>query len=190
MILLNRGWEKTGPAHSSPLYYFLTFLVISQSLGLTYSWTVSEHSWLSCPKEKFKFWKHLANCMFLLNSGMGKDWAGPFFLPLYWVLTFQFICQSIYCLVFRFMWLFDCIWTILNDLFQRDIKFLNQQVNWYFYIVGWGKTWPAHSFPPPKCWDLSIYHLDFWIKLFFCCIWTLLSYTKQRIKFSNQQVHS
>ena len=92
-------------------------------------------------------------------------------------------------LVFRFMLLFDCIWTILNDLFQREIKFLNQQVNWYFYFVGWGKTGPAHSFPPPKCWDLSIYTLDFWIMLFFCCIWTLLTYTKQRIKYSNQQVY-
>ena len=90
---------------------------------------------------------------------------------------------SIYCLVFRFMLLFDCIWTILNDLFQREIKFLNQKVNLYFYIVGWGKTGSAHSFPPPKCWDLSIYPLDFWIMLFFCCIWTLLTYTKQRIKF-------
>ena len=45
------------------------------------------------------------------------------------------------------MLLFDCIWTILNDLFQREIKFLNQQVNWYVYIVGLGKTWRAHSFP-------------------------------------------
>ena len=25
--------------------------------------------------------KHLAYCMFLLNSGVGKDWAGPFFPP-------------------------------------------------------------------------------------------------------------
>ena len=45
------------------------------------------------------------------------------------------------------MLLFDCILTILNDLFQRKIMFLNQQINWYFYIVGWGKTEPAHSFP-------------------------------------------
>ena len=34
------------------------------------------------------------------------------------------------------MLLFDCIWTILNDLFQREIKFLNQQVNWYFEKLG------------------------------------------------------
>ena len=38
--------------------------------------------------------------------------------------------------------------------------------------------------PGRKCSDLSIYHLDFWIMLFFCCMWTLLTYTKQRIKFS------
>ena len=68
------------------------------------------------------------------------------------------------------MLLCDCIWNILNDLFQREIKFSNQQVNWYFYIVGWGKTGPAHSFPPPKCWDLSIYPLDFWIMLFFFAV--------------------
>ena len=47
------------------------------------------------------------------------------------------------------MLLFDCIWTILNDLFQREIKFLNQKVKWYFYIMGWGKTGLAHSSPPP-----------------------------------------
>ena len=45
------------------------------------------------------------------------------------------------------MLLFDCIWTILNDLFQREIEFLNQQVNWYFYIVVWGKTGASHFFP-------------------------------------------
>ena len=39
--------------------------------------------------------KHLANCLFLLNSGVGKDWAGPFFSPLYYFLTFLFISQSL-----------------------------------------------------------------------------------------------
>ena len=81
MILLNRGVGKDWAGPFFPLYYFLTFLFISQSLGLTYSCTVSEHSWLSCPKGKLKLRKHLANCMFLLNSGMGKDWASPFFPP-------------------------------------------------------------------------------------------------------------
>ena len=83
MFLLNSGVGKdwAGPFFPPPLYYFLTFLFIPQSLGLTYSCTVSEHSWLSCPKKKFKLRKHLANCIFLLNSGVGKDCAGPFFPP-------------------------------------------------------------------------------------------------------------
>ena len=37
------GKDWAGPFFP-PLYYFLTFLFISQSLGLTYSCTVSEHS--------------------------------------------------------------------------------------------------------------------------------------------------
>ena len=30
------------------------------------------------------------------------------------------------------------------------IKFSNLQVYWFFYFVGWGKTGPAHSSPPPS----------------------------------------
>ena len=47
------------------------------------------------------------------------------------------------------MLLFDYTLTISNDLFQREIKFSNQQVYWYYYIVWWEKTGPAHPFPPP-----------------------------------------
>ena len=95
MILLNRGWGKIGPAHSfSPLLFSnlsIYLSVLRFNLLLHCIWTLM----IACPKEKFKLRKHLANCMFLLNIGMGKDWAGPFFPPLHWVLTFQFICQSL-----------------------------------------------------------------------------------------------
>ena len=107
------------------------------------------HSILTFMKDLYQSENQVFNptrLLVLLHCWVGKEWAGPFFPPISIMLWF-----SIYCLVFRFMLLFDCIWTILNDLFQREIKFLNQQVNWYFYIVGWGKTGPAHSFPPPKC---------------------------------------
>ena len=60
------------------------------------------------------------------------------------------------------------------------IKFSIQQDYWYFYIVGLGKTGPAHSFPPPKSFDLSFDQLVFWFMLFFHS-------TKVRIKFSIQQ---
>ena len=108
----------------------------------------------------------------LLHCWVGKEWAGRFFPPPPPHPPPPPYCLdlSIYCLVFRFMLLFDCIRTILNDLFQREIKFLNQQVNSYFYIVGWGKTGPAHSFPPPKCWDffyLSSRLLDYVILLLY-----------------------
>ena len=41
--------------------------------------------------------------------------------------------------------------------------------------MGWGKTGPAHSFPPPKCFDLSIYLSVLWIMLLFHAIWTLMN---------------
>ena len=96
MILLNKGWGKTGPAHSFPPLLFsnlsIYLSVLRYNLLLHCIWTLM----IVFPKDKFKLRKHLANCMFLLNSGVGKDWAGPFFPPpLHWVLTFQFICQSL-----------------------------------------------------------------------------------------------
>ena len=146
------------------------------------------HSILTFMKDLYQSENQVFNptrLLVLLHCWVGKDLAGPFFPPPPSIMLGSF--NLLFSLsVYVTLWL---IWTILNDLFQREIKFLNQQVNWYFYIVGWGKTGPAHSFPPPKWWDLSIYPLDFWIMLFFCCIWTLLTYTKQRNKFSNQQVY-
>ena len=60
------------------------------------------------------------------------------------------------------------------------IKFSIQQDYWYFYIVGWGKTGLAHSFPPPKSFDLSIDHLVFRFMLLFHCILTLMNDRFQR----------
>ena len=59
-------------------------------------------------------------------------------------------------------------------------KFSIQQDYWYFYIVGWGKTGPAHSFPPPKSFDLSIDQLVFRFMLLFHCILTLMNDRFQR----------
>ena len=36
-----------------------------------------------------------------------------------------------------------------------------------FVIVGWGQTGPAHSFPPPQSFDLSIDRFFFWFMLLF-----------------------
>ena len=54
------------------------------------------------------------------------------------------------------------------------IKFSIQQDYWYFYIVGWGKTGPAHSFPPQKSFVLSIDQLVFRFMLLFHSILTFM----------------
>ena len=60
------------------------------------------------------------------------------------------------------------------------MKFSNQTVYYYFHIVGCGKTGSAHSFPNPKCSNLSIYLSSFWIMLLFLCILTLMNGQFQR----------
>ena len=105
---------------------------------------------------------------------MGKDWAVPFFPP---SLIFR---SSIDRFVFRFMLLFHSILTFMKDLYQSENQVSIQQDYWYFYIVGWGKTGPAHSFPPPKSFDLSIDQLVFWFMLLFHCILTLMNDRFQR----------
>ena len=79
---------------------------------------------------------------------------------------------SIDQLVFRFMLLFHYT--------KVRIKFSIQQDYWYFYIVGWGKTGPAHSFPPPKSFALSIDQSVFRFMLLFHCILTLMNDGFQR----------
>ena len=68
---------------------------------------------------------------------------------------------------------------------KERIKFSNQTFYLYCYIVGWGKTGLAHSFPPPhphpsKMFNLSIYLSVFQLMLFFYCIWRLMNDSFQR----------
>ena len=67
---------------------------------------------------------------------------------------------------------------------KERIKFSNQTFFLYCYIVGWGKTGPAHSPPPPppppKCSDPSIYLSVFQFILFFYCISSIMNDSFQR----------
>ena len=80
----------------------------------------------------------------LLHCRVGKDWAGPIFPPskifLSFYLSFQSfgLCNSLN--------VSEQFWMTYSKV---RIKFSILQVYWYFYFVGWGKTGPAHSFPPP-----------------------------------------
>ena len=69
----------------------------------------------------------------------------------------------------------------MNDRFQRENQVFNQTFYLYCYIVGWGKTGPAHSLlPPQKSSDLSIYLSVFQFMLFFYCIRRLMNDSFQR----------
>ena len=178
LFVIVGGGGKTGPAHSFPPPSSFDLLLIVSSFGLCYCFTLFYYLWKNYTKVRIKF-SIQQDYWYFYIVGWGK--TGPAFLspPSIMLGSFNLLFSlSVYV----------TLWLYLNN-FEWPIPKRDQIVNWYFYIVGWGKTGLAHSFPPPKCWDLSIYPLDFWIMLFFCCIWTPLTYTEQRNKFSNQQVH-
>ena len=102
--------------------------------------------------------------MFLLNSGVGKDWAGPFFPT---SLIFR---SSIDCFVFRFMLLFHSILTFMKDLYQSENQVLNPTRLFVHLHCGVGKDWAGPFFPPSKMFGsfyLSSRHLDYVILLLY-----------------------
>ena len=82
--------------------------------------------------------------MFLLNSGVGKDWAGPFFPP---SLIFR---SSIDHFIFRFMLLFHSILTFMKDLYQSENQVFNPIRLLVLLHCGLGKDWVGPFFPPSK----------------------------------------
>ena len=85
----------------------------------------------------------------LLHCWVGKDWAGPFFPP---SEMFQSFYLSFSLLDYTTLRLYLNTYELLQ---REDEVFKPKTVYWYFYIVWWGNTGPAHSSPPPKCSDLS-----------------------------------
>ena len=103
------------------------------------------HSILTFMKDLYQSENQVFNptrLLVLLHLWVGKDWAGPFFPPP------KSFALSIDQLVFRFMLLFHCILTLMNDRFQRENQVFKPNILFVCYIVGLGKTGPAHS-PPP-----------------------------------------
>ena len=80
--------------------------------------------------------------LFVIVGGGGKDWAGPFFPP---SLIFR---SSIDRFVFRFMLLFHCIFTLMNDLFQREYQVFNPTRLLVLLHCWLGKDWAGPFFPP------------------------------------------
>ena len=211
MILLNRGWGKTGPAHSSPLYYFLTFLFIGVSncrvgkdwagpffppsliFGSFYwsfrlSFYVTLSLYLNINERHIPKWELSFLTYKIIGTSTllgGKDWAGPFFpsSKTYWSIYLSFSLLNYAALSLH---LNTNVWPV-----QKRKSCFEKQVYWYFCIVGWGKTGPAHSFPPPKF--SYLFYLSF--QSFGLCnslnvskqFW--MTYSKVRIKFSIFKVY-
>ena len=110
------------------------------------------HSILTFMKDVYQSENQVFNptrLLVLLQCWVGKEWAGPFFPP---SKIFRSFYLSVTIVVFRFMLLFHCILTLMNDLFQRENQVFKPNILFvllHCYIVGWGKTGPAHSSPPP-----------------------------------------
>ena len=102
----------------------------------------------------------------LLHCGVGKNWAGPFFPPSKMLGSFYLSSR-----------LLDYVILLLYqnslDLYQAENQVFKPTS--LFVIVGWGKTRPAHSFPPPKSFDLSIDQLVFRFMLLFHSILTFMN---------------
>ena len=159
------GLGKTGPAHFFPPPKCSDLSIYFQSFDLSYSFTVSDKLRLIYYKERIKLSKNQTVYFVLLHNGMGKDWASPFFPPLKNVQTFLFIFQT-----FSLCYSFTVPEELRMNYSNERVNFSNLQTYWYFYIMGWGKTGPASTFPPPKRSDLSIYFSNFRLKLLFHCI--------------------
>ena len=137
------GKDWAGP-------FFPPSLIFRSSIdSFVFRFMLLFHSILTFMKELYQSENQVFNptrLLVLLLCWVGKEWAGPFFPP---SKIFRSFYLSVTIVVFWFMLLFHCVLTLMNDLFQKRIKFSNQTFYLYCYIVGWGKTGPAHSFPPP-----------------------------------------
>ena len=100
------GWGKTGPAHSSPPPSIMgcNLSIYFSALGFNYSYTESEHSWLTYLKEKFKLQSF--SQMILLNRGWGKTGPAHSFPPQ----------KSSYLSIYLFSLLdYATLWMYLNN---------------------------------------------------------------------------
>ena len=166
------GWGKTGPAHSFPPLLFsnlsiylsvFRFQVFRFILSpppkfldlsiycLVFRFMLLFHSILTFMKDLYQSENQVFNptrLLVLLHCGVGKDWAGPFFPPSKMFGSF-YLSSRLLDYVILLLYLNSL------DLYQAENQVFKQTS--LFVIVGWGKTGPAQSSPPPKSSYLSIY---------------------------------
>ena len=140
------GWGKTGPAHSFP-----PSLIFRSSIDrFVFRFMLLFHSILTFMKDVYQSENQVFNptrLLVLLHCWVGKEWAGPFFPP---SKIFRSFYLSVTIVVFRFMLLFHCILTLMNDLFQRENQVFKPNILFVLLHCGVGKDWAGPFFPPPS----------------------------------------
>ena len=115
------------------------------------------HSILTFMKDLYQCENQVFNptrLLVLLHCWVGKEWAGPFFPPSKMLGSFYLSSRLLD---------YDILLLYLNslDLYQVENQvFMPTRL---FVIVGWGKTGPAHSFPPL---NLSIFYWSFRLSVY------------------------
>ena len=101
------------------------------------------HSILTFMKELYQSENQVFNptrLLVLLHCWVGKEWADPFFPPSKMLGSFYLSSRLLdYDILLLYLNSLD-LYQVENQVFMPTLLFV---------IVGWGKTGPAHSFPPP-----------------------------------------
>ena len=119
------------------------------------------HSILTFMKELYQSENQVFNptrLLVLLHCGVGKNWAGPFFPPSKMLGSFYLSSRLLdYVILLLYLNSLD-LYQAENQVFKPTLLFV---------IVGWGKTGPAHSFPPSLIFRSSIDRFAFGLCYFF-----------------------
>ena len=133
------GWGKTGPAHSFPLlnlsiFYWSFCLLVYVTLSLYFN--IYERP---IPKweSSFQSNKIIGTSTLWCGERLGRP-----ILPPSKMFGSFYLSSRLLDYVILLLYL-----TSLN-LYQAENQVVNLPTS-LFVIVGWGKTGPAHSFPPP-----------------------------------------
>ena len=131
------GWEKLGRP------FFPPSLIFRSSIDrLVFRFMLLFHSILTFMKDLYQSENQVFNptrLLVLLHCNVGKDWAGPFFPPSKMFRSFSLSSRLLdYVILLLYL-------NSLN-LYQAENQVFKPTK--LFVIVGWGKTGPAHSFPP------------------------------------------
>ena len=138
------------------------------------------HSILTFMKDLYQSENQVFNptrLLVLLHCWVGKDWASPFFPPS------KIFDLSIDQLVFRFMLLFHCISTLMNDRFQRENQVFKPNILLVLLHCGVGKDWAGPFFPPSLIFRSSI---DRFVFRFMLLFHSILTFMKDLYQSENQ----